>query len=228
MKPVHIDALSRSLAQSSSRRSMLALIGIGAAGTTLAAAGLPGADARNKNKNKKNKGGGKGKGNKGDTANIGPFPTMTGIPLSAHQKGRNFKGTLDIVRFEERDSGIVAIGTITGKVTGKGKGKGNKPVTQENVVLPVSFTAPIQSQSADGVQAQATCQILDLVLGPIDLNLLGLRLQVNQIHIQLTAQQGGGLLGDLLCAVANLLNGGGLLSQIVGVLNQILAALRGL
>lgn len=224
MSPVHIDTLRRSLAQPASRRRLLALIGIGAAGTTLTAAGLQSADAKNKSKG--NKGGGKGKGNKGDTANIGPFSTMTGIPLSSHQKGRNFKGTLDIVRFEERSGGIVAIGTITGKVTGKGKG--NKPVTQENVVLPVSFTAPVQGQSADGVQAQATCQILDLVLGPIDLNLLGLRLQVNQIHIQLTAQQGGGLLGDLLCAVANLLNGGGLLSQIVGVLNQILAALRGL
>jgi hypothetical protein len=217
MSPDRIDTLSRRLAQPASRRRLLALVGVGAASTTLTAAGLNDALAK-----KKNKGGGKGKGNKGDTANIGPFNTMTGIPLSAHQKGRNFKGTLDIVRFEERSGSVVAIGTITGKVTGKGKG--NKPVTQENVVLPVSFAPPVQTQSANGVQAQATCQILDLTLGPIDLNLLGLRLQVNQIHIQLTATQGA-LLGDLLCAIANLLNGGILgqiLNQLLGLLNQLL------
>jgi hypothetical protein len=218
MSPDRIDTLSRRLAQPASRRRLLALVGVGAASTTLTAAGLNDALAK-----KKNNGGGKGKGNKGDTANIGPFNTMTGIPLSAHQKGRNFKGTLDIVRFEERSGSVVAIGTITGKVTGKGKG--NKPVTQENVVLPVSFAPPVQTQSANGVQAQATCQILDLTLGPIDLNLLGLRLQVNQIHIQLTATQGA-LLGDLLCAIANLLNGGILgqiLNQLLGLLNQLLA-----
>jgi hypothetical protein len=218
MSPDRIDTLSRRLAQPASRRRLLALVGVGAASTTLTAAGLNDALAK-----KNNKGGGKGKGNKGDTANIGPFNTMTGIPLSAHQKGRNFKGTLDIVRFEERSGSVVAIGTITGKVTGKGKG--NKPVTQENVVLPVSFAPPVQTQSANGVQAQATCQILDLTLGPIDLNLLGLRLQVNQIHIQLTATQGA-LLGDLLCAIANLLNGGILgqiLNQLLGLLNQLLA-----
>jgi hypothetical protein len=218
MSPDRIDTLSRRLAQPASRRRLLALVGVGAASTTLTAAGLNDALAK-----KNNKGGGKGKGNKGDAANIGPFNTMTGIPLSAHQKGRNFKGTLDIVRFEERSGSVVAIGTITGKVTGKGKG--NKPVTQENVVLPVSFAPPVQTQSANGVQAQATCQILDLTLGPIDLNLLGLRLQVNQIHIQLTATQGA-LLGDLLCAIANLLNGGILgqiLNQLLGLLNQLLA-----
>jgi hypothetical protein len=80
------------------------------------------------------------------------------------------------------------------------------------------------------LQAQATCEILDLVLGPIDLNLLGLRLQVNRIHIRLTATQGA-LLGDLLCAIANLLNGGnvlGQLGQIANLLNQILGVLRGL
>jgi hypothetical protein len=219
MSPVHIDTLSRRLAQPASRRRLLALVGVGAASTTLTAAGLNETLAKKKN----NKSGGKGKGNKGDTANIGPFNTMTDIPLSAHQKGRNFKGTLSVVRFEERSGSVVAIGTITGKVTGKGKG--NKPVTAENVVIPVSFAPPVQTQSANGVQAQATCQILDLTLGPIDLNLLGLRLQVNQIHIQLTAQQGGGLLGDLLCAIANLLNGGILgqiLNQLLGLLNQLL------
>ena len=53
-------------------------------------------------------------------------------------------------------------------------------------------------------------------------------LDTNQILVTLNAVSGAGnLLGNLLCAVTNLLNGGigGALNQIVGLLNQILAAL---
>ena len=82
------------------------------------------------------------------------------------------------------------------------------------------------------VQASATCQILDLTLGPLHLDLLGLVVDLNQVHLQITAEQGpGNLLGNLLCAVAGLLDGGGgggvgnALQQIVNLLNQILAAL---
>jgi hypothetical protein len=106
----------------------------------------------------------------------------------------------------------------------KPNGKGNQRISRR-VAVPVNFPG------VAGLSAQATCEILDLVLGPIDLTLLGLRLQVNQIHIQLTAQQGGGLLGDLLCAIANLLNGGGILGQLgqlVNLLNQLLGLLAGL
>ena len=219
-----IDTLSRNLAQPGSRRGLLQILGAGAAGAVITAAGLHQAEARKNNNHGRKKGKGKGKGNKGDRANIGPFETMTDIPLSAHEQGRNFKGTLDIVRFEEQDNAIVAIGTITGKVTGKGNG--NKPVSVENVVIPV--TLPDLSTTATsqaGVQAQATCDILDLVLGPIDLTLLGLRLQVNQIHIQLTGDSTGGLLGSLLCPLLDPL---GALGDIVDALNQILAFLQGL
>jgi len=55
-------------------------------------------------------------------------------------------------------------------------------------------------------------------------------IDLNQVVLNITAQPGpGNLLGNLLCAVANLLNGGGglsaVLNQIVALLNQILAAL---
>jgi len=218
MSDYRIDALSRTLAEPASRRSLLQLLGVGVAGATVTAVGLSTAEAKKKN----NKGGGKGKGNKGDRKNIGPFNRMTGIPLSAHEKGKNFKGTLDVERFEVQNDAIVAIGTITGKVTGKGNG--NKPVNRENVVIPVSIGTPAAASQA-GVQAQATCDILDLVLGPIDLTLLGIRLQVNQIHIQLTGDSTGGLLGSLLCPLLDPL---GPLLDIVGALNQILNFLRGL
>lgn len=54
-------------------------------------------------------------------------------------------------------------------------------------------------------------QILDLRLRPIDLDLLGLKVHTDTIHLNITAESGSGeLLGNLLCAVAGLLDGGNL------------------
>jgi hypothetical protein len=84
---------------------------------------------------------------------------------------------------------------------------------------------------AAGVTA-ASCDILNLVLGPLDLNLLGLEVHLNQVVLDIVAQSGAGnLLGNLLCAVAGLLDGGGLgglLGQLSDLLNQILGVLNGL
>jgi hypothetical protein len=76
----------------------------------------------------------------------------------------------------------------------------------------------------------ASCEILDLVLGPLDLDLLGLVVHLDRVHLNITAEGGpGNLLGNLLCAVANLLNGPSLdLSGLAALLNQILAILQGL
>jgi hypothetical protein len=57
--------------------------------------------------------------------------------------------------------------------------------------------------------------ILDLALGPITLDVLGLVVETSPICLNITAYDGGGLLGDLLCAVADLLDGGLSLDQIL-------------
>ena len=72
------------------------------------------------------------------------------------------------------------------------------------------------------------------MLGPLHLNLLGLVVDLNQVHLQITGQQGpGNLLGNLLCGVAGLLDNGpaggltnGLLQGITNLLNQILGQLQ--
>ena len=79
----------------------------------------------------------------------------------------------------------------------------------------------------DLAQAAGSCQILDLVLGPLDLDLLGLQVHLDTVHLNITAQSGpGNLVGNLLCAIAGLLNGGlplsGILGQIAALLNQLL------
>ena len=59
------------------------------------------------------------------------------------------------------------------------------------------------SVGAKTAQATNTCSILDLVLGPLHLNLLGLVIDLNRVHLTITATRGGGLLGDLFCGLAN-------------------------
>jgi len=71
--------------------------------------------------------------------------------------------------------------------------------------------------------------VLHLVLGPLNLNLLGLVITLNQVNLNINAVPGAGaLLGNLLCAVAGLLDAGGALTQISQLLNQILGILNGL
>jgi len=79
------------------------------------------------------------------------------------------------------------------------------------------------------IGVSGSCTILTLTLGPLDLTLLGLMVHLNQVVLNITAQPGpGNLLGNLLCDVANLLNGGNLsstLTQLVSLINQILSSL---
>ncbi len=56
-------------------------------------------------------------------------------------------------------------------------------------------------------------------------DLLGLKVPTDPIHLNITAQSGS---GELLCAVAGLLDGGNLGTQPATLLNQILAILNGL
>ena len=85
----------------------------------------------------------------------------------------------------------------------------------------VPFTTTIQ----DLAVGQA-CTILDLDLGPLHLDLLGLVIDLDEIHLDITAVPGAGnLLGNLLCAVAGLLDGNGPLQGIGALLNRLLTGL---
>jgi hypothetical protein len=125
-------------------------------------------------------------------------------------------GTFDVTRFTVAEGQLMAIGTFAGTVTDAG---GNVVQGTQQIALPV-----------DLAQSEGSCQILDLVLGPLELDLLGLEVFLDTVHLNITAQQGpGNLLGNLLCAVAGLLDGqtglNAILRQIANLLNQLLGAL---
>jgi hypothetical protein len=54
----------------------------------------------------------------------------------------------------------------------------------------------------NAVTAAGICDVLDLTLGPIHLDLLGLVVDTKTIHLTITADPNGGILGSLLCSLA--------------------------
>lgn len=77
---------------------------------------------------------------------------------------------------------------------------------------------------AEGVEA-GECDILRLALGPIDLDLLGLVVELDDcddgpVIVEIDAIAGEGLLGDLLCGIAGGLLGGGNIGDLLGLLPE--------
>jgi hypothetical protein len=55
--------------------------------------------------------------------------------------------------------------------------------------------------SRTAVSPLTICPVLDLTLGPLDLNLLGLMVHLDKVHLTITADSTGGILGNLLCGL---------------------------
>jgi len=166
-------------------------------------------------------------------------PAKTPLTKKVAVKGtKHFKGTYTIDRFTTRNGKVVAVGTLKGKLRKKGK---TKSVKRSGVVMPAAVAGagakdlpPLPGAKA----AQAlpdlpnSCQVLNLTLQPISLNLLGLNVRTSLINVRIDATPsrfpGGGLLGDLLCSITNLLNPGGGLGPLTTAINNLTAALNSL
>lgn len=142
------------------------------------------------------------------------------VPVTGEAKnGKQFEGTYTIKKFVRQDGQAWAVGTLRGELK-------NRRVVRRGVKMPVSTAATGQAAQDPPVPTPGACQVLNLVLGPIDLNLLGLRVATNEVRLLVEAVPGtGNLLGNLLCAITNLLNPSANtpLSQLVQVLNALLA-----
>lgn len=99
---------------------------------------------------------------------------------------------------------------LSGTITGSGLPAGG-----------TTFTTPVQN-----LVTPNGCTILTLNLGPLHLDLLGLVIDLAPVHLNITAVPGAGnLLGNLLCAIAGLLDRSGPLTAISALLNRLLTGL---
>jgi hypothetical protein len=138
------------------------------------------------------------------------------FPVSGVNGTTTFEGVYTITSFVVQNRQLYAVGTLTGTLTG--------------IIDGVLTTIPVdQVVSVLATPTSGSCKILELHIGAIHLDLLGLVVDLAPVDLNITAQQGpGNLLGNLLCAVANLLNpgnGGTALNQLVNLLNQIVGIL---
>jgi hypothetical protein len=141
-----------------------------------------------------------------------PTTSLASVPVSGIAKNhKKFAGHFTVDRFVARNGKTFAIGRLVGNV-------GHRHIDRSNVALPASVAK--NPAAATSRTRAASCPILHLVLGPVNLNLLGLVVTLgggtlaNQpIVLDITAVPGpGNLLGNLLCGVSNLLNGTGVSS----------------
>jgi hypothetical protein len=133
--------------------------------------------------------------------------TPLAIPITGGGGGAVFSGTFQLQKFATDQGQLVATGLLSGIVT----------------TASGATTSVVRTISLPAVVGTASCDILHLDLGPLNLDLLGLQVDLSRIVLDITAQSGAGnLLGNLLCAVTNLLNDP---SSLAKLLNSILAAL---
>jgi hypothetical protein len=214
MHPDRFAALSRSLGDSTSRRGLLRLLGVGVAGTAITVVGLNEVEAERKKPRKAQRR--KVRAEKKPGGPAAPEVKLGSVTGTIYDRATDvtspYSGTFDISQFAVQDGGVVAIGTLTPAIPGV-----------QEIALPVNLA-----------QSEGTCEILELVLGPLHLDLLGLVIDLDQIVLEITAERGSGnLLGNLLCAIAGLLDdidlGGlleNLLQDLVDLLNQLLGQLN--
>ena len=141
--------------------------------------------------------------------------------------GGKVTGSFTPTRFVKRDGTLWAKGFLKGKITHP---DGSKTRFSGIKKIPVKKIDGRSVMGARTAKLAAECDVLNLVLGPLDLNVLGLEIHLKRVVLDIVAVSGAGqLLGNLLCAVAGLLDGGplaGLLGQLRTLLNQILGALN--
>lgn len=123
-----------------------------------------------------------------------------------------FTGTFTPTGFTTQDGALTVVGDVTGEV--------------RDAAGTLLETVDLQGVTTNvvGGAASTACDILNLDLGPLNLDVLGLVVDLSDVQLDITAERGAGnLLGNLLCAVAGLLDGNS-----TGFLSNLLNRLLGL
>jgi hypothetical protein len=137
---------------------------------------------------------------------VSPIPVEGKVLNKNGKVVGTFSGTvsnIDVSYVKNKSyDGLKVGGVLSGTVT---RNSGDTfDVTNEQFLTKAKAKVPGGSGE---VTTAATCQILDLDIGRIHLDLLGLVVDLAPIHLDITAVEGpGNLLGNLLCALVGILD----------------------
>jgi hypothetical protein len=151
---------------------------------------------------------------------------LTARLVGSTSDGRNATGSFVPLRFIKRNGKVFVRGLVDGVVH---ENNGSRTTFGQLRTVRVKSINQTPATAGRATAQRRTCDVLHLVLGPLDLDLLGLQVHLNRVILDIVAVTGAGrLLGNLLCAVTGLLDGGlrGALARLVDLLNQILGRLR--
>jgi hypothetical protein len=174
----------------------------------------------------------------------GTHPVLTVPVAGTFQGGGDFAGTISVNRFEQRGTQVMAVGFVSGVLTRPNRTLGTAvageiawPVavksgginlarglqTEKAVPTLVAFRREPAAPRFMLAQSTPPCQVLDVALAPITVNLLGAQVALGAVSFSLSGQTGP--LGDLICAASDLL---GNVAGVVNLLNSILGLVTGL
>ena len=154
-------------------------------------------------------------------------PPLVTLPLAGTTSGNGtFSGTLAISSVGSDGSGGVFVeGLVTGTVT-----RANKTplgtIVSVPVRLPLQGNWPrglAQQAPGDSIVLAATCGVLHLEIGAVNLNALGVVVATSPIALDVSGDTAGPL-GALVCSILNLVGG---LAGLVNLLTSLLGALGG-
>ena len=140
------------------------------------------------------------------TADVTGNVTKKGVDVG------DFTGEFTLEKFQVRKGVLYAIGTLDGTID-RTDGAKDRVIKNRKIALPVNLeesgisegaVAAAADENGDIEASALDVNVLTLVLGPLDLNLLGLEIHLNQVVLDIDADPTGGLLGQLLAALAGL------------------------
>ena len=125
------------------------------------------------------------------------------------------------LRVSDNNRRVIAIGTVTPRFVP------DAPSFAFHARVLGVDTAP--GPFLTSIQQFPSCDIVSLVLGALHLDVLGLKIDLNRVVLHIVGQTGpGNLLGNLLCGLVGLLDGGLVIPRFLAVLNNLLEAINAL
>lgn len=142
---------------------------------------------------------------------------LSNLPITGNlaDGSGTFTGVLNITELAFENGQLLATGTLTGTAT--------QVINGGTVVTQITQSITDLAVDLIGSGPGSSCQILELdIPGGLELDLLGLVVDLAPVNLEIRAERGpGNLLGNLLCALTGLLDRGGPLAGITNLLNQI-------